>query len=158
MAVAWAVGAWATNSWVGMNAGPPNAWRGADTPPPVVVTTQGGGDSTRLRKRGRRPKYFWEAALAKKAQDKVAEAVFDAVADAYLIESDSEFFTQVKYLQKLEKRLEEVRYAELAHQVELALKDLAIRAEQRMENARLALIAAEESELRELMEIGAFDD
>ena len=31
MAVAWAVGAWATNSWVGMNAGPPNAWSGSTT-------------------------------------------------------------------------------------------------------------------------------
>lgn len=114
---------------------------------------QGGGDSTRLRKRGRRPKYFWEAALTKKSTTKVAEAVFDAVADAYLIESDSEFFTQVKYLEKLGKRLEELRYQELAHQIEIALKDLAFQAEQRQRRAELAIVAAEESELRELLEI-----
>lgn len=32
MAVAWALGVWANDSWVGMNGGPPNAWRGASTP------------------------------------------------------------------------------------------------------------------------------
>ncbi len=123
------------------------------SPPVIPPVSSGGGDSTRLRKRGRRPKYFWEAALEKKQKDKIAEAVFDAVADAYIIESDSEFFVQVKYLEKLERRLEEVRYLELAHQVELALKDLAIRAAQRQERALLALKAQEEEELRELLEI-----
>ena len=29
MAVTWALNTWATDSWVGMNGGPPNAWRGA---------------------------------------------------------------------------------------------------------------------------------
>ena len=39
MSVAWAVGVWANNSWVGMNGGPPNAWRGATTPVPTPTTT-----------------------------------------------------------------------------------------------------------------------
>lgn len=49
MSVAWAIGAWATNSWVGMNAGPPNAWRGDSTPPPpvIVVDTHDGGRKKR---------------------------------------------------------------------------------------------------------------
>ena len=98
--------------------------------------------------------YFWEAAkLARKNEAKVAEAVFDAVADAYLIESDSEFFTQVKYLQKLEKRLREVEFDELAHQIEIALKTLAENARMREERAVLNLKAKEEAELRELLEI-----
>ena len=116
---------------------------------PVVITQQpAGGDSTLLRKRGRRPKYFWEAAqLKKKPETRIAEAVFDAVADAYLIESDSEFFTQVKYLQKLERRLEETKFFELAKHVEMALKDLAYRAEIREQEA------SEERELNELLEL-----
>lgn len=43
MSIAWALNAWATNSWVGMNAGPPNAWRGDTTPPPVVTDHPSGG-------------------------------------------------------------------------------------------------------------------
>lgn len=121
--------------------------------PGVEDQPRGGGDSTRLRKRGRRPQYFWEKSLKEKDEDKVAEAVFDAVADAYLIEQDREFFTQLEYLKKLEVRLEEVRYFELAHQVELALKELAIRAEERTYHAILNLKAQEEAELRELLEI-----
>lgn len=38
MAVAWALNTWGTNSWVGMNAGPPNAWRGTSTPLPIIDT------------------------------------------------------------------------------------------------------------------------
>ena len=41
MAVAWALNKWATNSWVGMNGGPPNAWRGASTPVPPTPTPTG---------------------------------------------------------------------------------------------------------------------
>ena len=37
MSVAWAPNAWATDSWIGMNGGPPNAWRGESGPAPVVV-------------------------------------------------------------------------------------------------------------------------
>lgn len=47
MAVAWALNAWATDSWVGMNGGPPNAWRGEST---VVVTEVPGGSSRKRRK------------------------------------------------------------------------------------------------------------
>lgn len=43
MAVAWALNVWATNSWVGMNGGPPNAWRGEFTPTPVPDEVQTGG-------------------------------------------------------------------------------------------------------------------
>lgn len=38
MAVAWAIGAWANDSWLGMNAGPPNAWRGATSPTTAAIT------------------------------------------------------------------------------------------------------------------------
>lgn len=55
MAVAWALGVWADNSWVGMNGGPPNAWRGESTV--TEVPGSGGG-----RARGR---------LAKKPKVKV---------------------------------------------------------------------------------------
>ena len=43
MSVAWKLNAWGTNSWVGMNGGPPNAWRGGGTVAPVVVVTGGSG-------------------------------------------------------------------------------------------------------------------
>ena len=43
MAIAWASGVWGTNSWVGMNAGPPNAWRGASTVVTTVTPQTGGG-------------------------------------------------------------------------------------------------------------------
>ena len=39
MAVAWTVGVWANDSWLGMNGGPPNAWRGATTPVPPAPST-----------------------------------------------------------------------------------------------------------------------
>lgn len=42
MSVAWALNVWATNSWLGMNGGPPNAWRGGTTPPPAVITNTPG--------------------------------------------------------------------------------------------------------------------
>lgn len=51
MAVAWALNVWATNSWVGMNAGPPNAWRGDSTPTPTPSTSTPSGVSKRGRKR-----------------------------------------------------------------------------------------------------------
>lgn len=51
MSVAWAVNTWATNSWVGMNGGPPNAWRGATTPVPTpTAPNQGGGIPSRRRR------------------------------------------------------------------------------------------------------------
>ena len=53
MSIAWAVGAWANLSWVGMNAGPPNAWRGAST----VVTTPSQGGGTSKKKHGRVIRY-----------------------------------------------------------------------------------------------------
>lgn len=51
MSVAWALNAWATNSWVGMNAGPPNAWRGATTPAPANRGGHFGFDEKHRKKR-----------------------------------------------------------------------------------------------------------
>jgi hypothetical protein len=52
MSVAWALNVWANDSWVGMNGGPPNAWRGADTPPPppVIVEKPSGVRKSKPRK------------------------------------------------------------------------------------------------------------
>jgi len=114
-----------------------------------VLIPQGGGDSTRLRKRGRRPKYFWQQAIEDEQKDKLAEAAFDAVADAYLIENHQQFAEQVNYLRNVEERLRNAKFTEIAEQMRTALKDLEYRAEMRGLLAR----AQEESELRELLEI-----
>lgn len=114
---------------------------------------KGGGDSTRLRKRGRRPRYFWEAAFDAKQKDKIAEAVFDAVADAYLIESKGELFTQVDYLKRLERQLEANKYWDLAHQVAISLKTLSDRVETRKREDQKRKEIEEEAELMELLEI-----
>ena len=118
------------------------------------IQTDAGGDSTRLRRRGKRPRYFWEAALERKNKDKVAEAVFDAVADAYAIEDHKEFAAQVNYIRKVEARLREIsKFEHIAEQVRTSLKELEYRAEMR----GLLVAAQEEAELRELMELGLFD-
>lgn len=121
------------------------------TPPPVVTTEKpGGGDSTRLKKKGRRPKYFWEKALEDRNRDQLAEAAFDVVADAYLIENHRAFEDQVNYIRNIERMV--ARHQEFAHiseQLQTALKDLEYRAEMRS----LLMKAQEESELRELLEI-----
>jgi hypothetical protein len=120
------------------------------TPLVITVTTpSGGGDSTRLRKRGRRPKYFWQQAIEQEKKDEIAEAAFDAVADAYLIESNHEFVGQVNYINNVEGRLRAAKFYEIADQLETALKDLKYKAEMRV----LLANAQEEAELRELMEI-----
>jgi predicted ArsR family transcriptional regulator len=115
----------------------------------VVETPRGGGDSTRLKRRGRRPKYFWQQAIEDEKLDEIAEAMFDAVADAYLIESHREFAEQVNYIKNVEIRLKRANFDDLAEQLQASLKDLAYRAEMRLLLAK----AQEESELRELLEI-----
>ena len=56
MSVAWALNVWATNSWVGMNGGPPNAWRGASTP---AVTPSGGFPSGTYVDRTGKLRHAW---------------------------------------------------------------------------------------------------
>lgn len=65
MSVAWAVGAWATNSWLGMNGGPPNAWRGASTPPAPFGRSGLGGDDVPRRS----PHRGWDRKAWQRAQD-----------------------------------------------------------------------------------------
>lgn len=120
------------------------------TPPTDGNQQQGGGDSTRLAKRGKRPKYFWEQAIEQEKKDVIAEAVFDAVADAYQITRKAEFESQVEYLQAVEKRLRKARvFRDIVEQLQRSLKELKEREELRFLIAK----AQEESELRELMEI-----
>jgi len=149
VAVAWALGVWATNSWVGMNGGPPNAWRGESTPPPATVLPPGGGDSTRLRNKGRRPKYFWEAAREKSAAE-VAEAAFDAVASAYTETSNRKLDSQIRYLRSVEVAVQEARrFGDLAHQIHISIEDL----EQRLALRRQQALEEEENEVNELLEL-----
>ena len=121
-----------------------------NTPAPGSLTPQqGGGDSTRLRRKGRRPKYFWQQAIEDEQRDKLAEAAFDAVADAYLIDGHKEFAEQVNYIRNVEQRVAKAGFDQIAEQLVTALKDLEYRAEMRL----LLSKAQEESEIRELMEI-----
>ena len=121
-----------------------------NTPAPGSLTPQqGGGDSTRLRRKGRRPKYFWQQAIEDEQRDKLAEAAFDAVADAYIIEDHREFAEQVNYIRNVEQRVAKAGFDQIAEQLVTALKDLEYRAEMRL----LLSKAQEESELRELLEI-----
>ena len=89
MAVAWVVGAWANDSWLGMNAGPPNAWRGESTPVPVVVTDLPGGSSDRKRKRkkGEKPRVIRWSDFA--TQEERAEALARELADAAIPVADA---------------------------------------------------------------------
>ena len=142
MSVAWALGVWANDSWVGMNGGPPNAWRGDSTPVPAVVITPGGGDSTRFRRKGKRPMYYWEAARLKKAEEaEVQQAAFDAVAVAYTLSTETEEFQeQLDYIEAVAKRLRAVfRFHDLATQLRLSLDTLR-RKEEDEENELVELI------------------
>ena len=122
---------------------------GATPPVPPPVIPQGGGDSTRIKRKGRRPKYFWQQAIEDEKRDEIAEAAFDAVADAYIIQDHREFAEQVNYIRNVEQRIRDAKFKEISDQLQLALKDLAYRAEMRL----LLSKAQEESELRELLEI-----
>lgn len=127
------------------------AWQidSGPNPPGGSGQNQGGGDSTRLRKRGRRPKYFWQQAIENEQKDKIAEAAFDAVADAYIIENHQAFAEQVNYIRNVEEKVRAAKFHEISEQLQTALKDLEYRAEMR----GLLAKAQEESELRELLEI-----
>ena len=120
-----------------------------DQQPAAATVQQGGGDSTRLKRKGRRPKYFWQQAIEDEQRDKLAEAAFDAVADAYIIEDHREFAEQVNYIRNVEQRVAKAGFDQIAEQLVTALKDLEYRAEMRL----LLSKAQEESEIRELMEI-----
>lgn len=110
-------------------------------PLPATVVIPPGGDSTRLKKRGRRPLTFWEASQLKKfKEEQAAEAVFDAVADAYAIEDRIELFDQVAYLRAVERRLRDAQFLALAAQIKLSLKDLQYRLDLKLEEAQASEI------------------
>lgn len=80
MAVAWALNVWATNSWVGMNGGPPNAWRGESTPVPASAEIPGGSSKHRRKQRqGEKPRVIRWSDFA--TQEERAAALARALAE-----------------------------------------------------------------------------
>ena len=135
MAVAWALNVWATNSWVGMNGGPPNAWRGAST---VVVTPTTTTRETGVR--GSKPRVIKFSDLSPQSRQSTAEFL---KAQLGLDEKYAE--AQQQQPAKVGRRSKAQREAERV--AELAMRNAAIEAENeirivRNNNMLILLMAA----------------
>lgn len=81
MSVAWKLEAWKDLSWVGMNLGPPNAWRGSTGPTPTPGRSGLGGDDVPRRNPNRGwDRREWER-LKKRPDDELTVTLQRAYAE-----------------------------------------------------------------------------
>jgi virulence-associated protein VapD len=156
MSVAWKVGAWATNSWVGMNAGPPNAWWGSAT----VVRQSGGGGG--YPNKHHLPQYYSRRVLDERVslpQDAIANPIAISVLDdARELESrlakNNRDFTEM--LEQTDHMLKQAAVYIESQQIYNIIRtvEMKIKARRDAEIAVLAkMMRDEEEELNELLDL-----
>lgn len=150
MSVAWALNVWATNSWVGMNGGPPNAWRGASTPVAVSANVPGRWLSVGLPGQN----HGEDAAAKRKRWESYTSPMVQAVSPAPKTDNDAEYLRKSASIAKSLVALRDEKESLLSRIAELDRLETA-QSEREMLQKQQALqyAALQEAILLEQMEV-----